>query len=128
MRIARAERWEEANDDSQDGTTDGQEHEVAVAESAARDAVSDPDRRYLLEYLLLNRYMVSRADVAAEVAARRGDGIREAVDDRRRKRVEVRLRHNHLPKLADAGLLEYDPTSTMVALSPDAEDAVRAAL
>jgi len=120
MNIARATPWEgsEANAEREDG----------VSESTLRNAVSEPERRYLLQYLLLNRYMVSRADAAAEVAARKRDTCREAVNDDDRTRVEIRLAHDHLPRLEAAGVLEYDPTSTMVALRPDAEAAVRAAL
>ncbi|WP_162991543.1 DUF7344 domain-containing protein [Halostella salina] len=120
MNIARATSWE--------GSAANAEREDGTPGSTLRNAVSEPERRYLLQYLLLNRYMVTRADAAEEVAARTQDTGREAVSDDDRTRAEIRLEHDHLPRLEAAGILEYDRASTMVALRPDAESAVRAAL
>ena len=120
MGIAHATPWKESGELSElNGST---------PESAVLEAVEDADRRYLLRYLLLNRYMVTRADAAEEVAARTRDTDRDSVDAERRKRAELRLHHDHLPRLAKAGIVDYDETSEMISLRPEAEEPVAEAL
>lgn len=68
------------------------------------DVLSDGDRRYVLHYL--HRYS-NRADLddliefVLDMAPDRGPGDRN--------HVAMSLHHNHLPKLAHHGLIEYDP-------------------
>lgn len=120
MRIAHATPWE--------GPDETPEADGSVPRTAVLDAVEDTDREYLLQYLLLNKHMVTRADVAEEIAARSQDVDRESVDAEARKGAELRLHHDHLPSLEEAGIVDYDQRSEMVALRPAAEAAVKAAL
>lgn len=48
-------------------------------------------------------------DLADEVAAWEYESPVEALDKQQRKRVYVSLYQTHVPKLAEAGLIEYDP-------------------
>lgn len=52
--------------------------------------------------------------LAARVAAELSDAAPGTVDEDHRRRVLLALHHNHLPKLADHGLLEYDPDAGIV--------------
>ena len=120
MRIANTTPWKESGELS--------EPDGSAPESAVLEAVADADRRHLLQYLLLNRYMVTRADAAEEVAARSRDVDRDALGDERRKGAELRLHHQHLPRLVEAGIVDYDETSEMISLRPEAEEPVAEAL
>jgi len=60
-----------------------------------------------------------RREVIAELRVRGSASLRELVDavahtGDRPERVELELHHRHLPKLADAGLVEYDPQDRVV--------------
>lgn len=71
-------------------------------------ALSDPCRRAVCRYAM--RTEASRLDTA-EIA----DYVVDRTPaDRDRRTVATELRHVHLPKLADAGLLEYERDSGVV--------------
>lgn len=83
-----------------------------ATESAALDSVfqalSDRRRRYVLYYLTqVERDVVERADLVVAIrrieAATPGSGEPAPAD-----RVAADLHHNHLPRLAEAGFLDYD--------------------
>lgn len=69
--------------------------------------LADPHRRAVLERLDRTVDGLEIEALAARVAAELSDAP-ETVDDDDRRRVLLALHHNHLPKLADHGLLEYD--------------------
>lgn len=86
--------------------------------------LSSSRRRYLLWYFLEND--VGTVDhLSRQIAAREAGTPAEDVADDERRAVAVSLAHDHLPRLADHGLLEYDPrtgdaasTSTLETLRP----------
>ena len=59
--------------------------------------------------------------LARHVAAREAEVSPQSVRDKRVERVHVSLYHNHLPKLADVGLIEYDRQSTVEDVTADVE-------
>lgn len=79
------------------------------------DALADERRRAVLDALSAAEQPVDVHRLAERVAARerRGDDAgrppRDAV-----RRALVSLHHAHLPKLADAGLVEYDADARVV--------------
>lgn len=78
------------------------------------DALSDPHRRDALYSLKASAKPVALADLATDIAeqeTKRTDG--ELPADKR-KQVRTALRHNHIPRLVDAGLVEYDPEKRTV--------------
>jgi len=74
-----------------------------------------PERRWLALTVLVERSSrIDLADLAADVAERESDAtVRE---------VRIALHHAHLPKLAAAGVVDYDPTTnTVVPTAGDSE-------
>ncbi|WP_137286098.1 DUF7344 domain-containing protein [Halorussus salinisoli] len=86
------------------------------------EALADPRSRYVLSYLeSISVDVVELADVADHVvecetaAPDQSDPDRSGPDsERHRQRVAVSLHHNHLPKLDDAAVIDYDPRTKAV--------------
>lgn len=102
--------------------TDGSvgEHRPAVEAGGARrseryGALSDQYRRFVLQYLRSAGTPLGLDELVDELAAReaRRPVSERSCDDR--ADLEIALVHCHLPKLAEAGLLEYDRASGTVA-------------
>lgn len=66
-------------------------------------------RRLVLQILTGEPLPFGLEGLAAEVAAREAAG--DTVDAETVERVAITLHHTHLPVLADAGILTYDPES-----------------
>lgn len=79
--------------------------------------LSDSDRQHVLEELLETEGRTTVGVLADQLAARR----KNRADELDRERAEVHLVHNHLPHLADHGVIEYDRESGEVVLV-DASD------
>lgn len=84
--------------------------------------LSHPHRRIVLRYLLRHPNPVPVADLAAEIGVVEADAPgatgSAATDDAASL---VGLYHVHLPKLLDAELIELDPATNTVTLSPRAD-------
>lgn len=78
-----------------------------LTESERHALLCDERRRVALNVLSECSATVSLADVAAGVAARE-DGC-DAGDDGAVREVAVSLHHTHLPKMAELGVLSYQP-------------------
>lgn len=74
-------------------------------------------RRHLLS-LLFEREVSTVEQLGRQVAVRECGGPNATVDAADRRAVTISLVHNHLPRLADHGLLEYDARSGDVVLTP----------
>jgi DNA-binding transcriptional ArsR family regulator len=74
------------------------------------DALGEPRRRRVL-YALSDQSGPTDVQTLAEVLAEREEG---RADPGRIQRVHLTLVHNHLPRLAEAGLVEYDPDGETV--------------
>ena len=76
--------------------------------------LSDQRRRLLLEVMRTYGESLTLPDAAEEVAER--ETGRHVVDlpAERIKRVYVSLYHDHLPRLVDAGVLEYDQERDLI--------------
>jgi hypothetical protein len=85
-----------------------------LSETAQYELLADERRKTTIE-VLSDRCGTMGLRTIADDVARQDAGIdagnQEAVD-----RVATRLHHVHLPKLDDAGLLEYEPTTQTVTL------------
>lgn len=85
---------------------------------AAFEVLADPERRRVLYYLREHdRAPVAElADVVAGWLAASRSG--RAGTPREHETVEIALRHSHLPKLVDAGFVEYDRERDVVEYGP----------
>jgi DNA-binding transcriptional ArsR family regulator len=70
-------------------------------------------RRRDVLYSLVESEVTDVESLAATIAARESDGPSDGIDDER-DAVVIDLYHNHLPKLNDRGLIEYDSRSGAV--------------
>lgn len=73
-------------------------------------ALSSRPNRYVLSYLRESPDDVASVGELADHVVDRQDGA----DPGRRERVAVRLHHSGLPKLAAAGVVDYDPRTNTV--------------
>lgn len=89
------------------------------------EVLTDRERRSVL-YHLQEETVADVDDVARTVAAATADVPPDGVDERERSRVHDRLVHLHLPKMVDAGLVEWDRRSGTVryAHPPDVLSAI----
>lgn len=101
---------DETNDEPEPGrSTDGDLPEVSLSLDAILSVLAHHRRRDLLQYL------IDSPDQTASIEACVGNLVkREAERTGERPshdHVEASLYHLHLPKMADAGILDYDPRS-----------------
>ncbi len=77
------------------------------------DALAHPRRRYVC-YRLLENPEWSLDTLATLIAAWENELPQEDVTEDLRERVSVALYHNHVPKLADDGIVEFDAESNEI--------------
>ncbi len=78
-------------------------------------------RRIVLEALLDHRHM-TMADLAEQVACREEETAFAELDEEEVLEVYTSLWHQHVPKLEEGGLVEYDEEHDLVALAPAADE------
>jgi len=86
------------------------------------DILSSPRRRYVLYFLRTEPNPIQLTELAEHVAAWENDTTVEELSTQQRKRVYVSLYQTHLPKLAEAGLVEYDEESGDVTTASKASE------
>lgn len=82
------------------------------AESRLYETAADWNRRFVLAHLEESG-PIAEEDLATAIASSEHDKPARLVTDEERGAVLARLRHVHLPKLADAGLIERDGDSVV---------------
>jgi len=101
------------------------ETEEETQEQLSRDLVFDVlknrRRRYALHYLRRADDTVQLSELAEQVAAWENDIAVDAISAAERKRVYTALYQSHLPKLDDAGIVEYNQNRGIVELSGASE-------
>ncbi|MFH5799925.1 hypothetical protein [Haladaptatus sp. CMAA 1911] len=85
------------------------------------DVLKNQRRRYALHYLKQAEETVQLSDLAEQVAAWENDTTVGAISAAERKRVYTALYQSHLPKLDDAGIVDYNQNRGIVELSTAAE-------
>lgn len=79
------------------------------------DSMASRRARHVLSYLRsASKDVVTLEELVNRLTEREmADGLASDSEDHR-QHVAIALHHNHLPKLSDAALLDYDPRSKMV--------------
>jgi len=93
------------------------EYDGALPPGTAFRILADERRRFVL-YLLVDRGgTVPVAELADLLAGRNGDDGAVRIDSGMPSRVHRRLYHNHLPRLAERDVVDYDPGAETVTLT-----------
>lgn len=85
------------------------------------DVLANGRRRSVLRQLTETETPIALTDLAIEIVARETDRSAADVSDAEMKRVRTSLWHAHVPKLADAGVVDCDRQRKMVTLTASAE-------
>lgn len=91
------------------------------------DLLADEHRRHAVAYLATCEESIPISELAAQIATRIADRPRTAIPTRKTRSITIELHHKHLPKLAEAGIVEYDRECGLVKLS-EADAVVEGAL
>ncbi|UTF55456.1 DUF7344 domain-containing protein [Natronosalvus rutilus] len=78
-------------------------------------------RREVLAYLLEAEETVTLGELAEQIAAWENDTDINALSSDQRKRVYVALYQTHLPKMDDAGIVDYDQDRGLITLADNAD-------
>ncbi|WP_254862659.1 DUF7344 domain-containing protein [Halovivax gelatinilyticus] len=78
-------------------------------------------RREVLQYLLDTDGTVTLGELAEQIAAWENDTTVAALNSDQRKRVYVALYQTHLPKMDDAGIIDYDQDRGLIELADNAD-------
>ncbi|WP_306058735.1 DUF7344 domain-containing protein [Natronococcus wangiae] len=88
---------------------------------AACSLLAESERRYLLYQLAENR-RGNLEEIVSQIAAWERDDHEESHESDLRQRLYVSLAHNHLPRLADYDIIDYDLRSGDVVLKEGFDD------
>ena len=72
--------------------------------------ISDSRRRFTL-YFLLSNGQANIETVSLQIAAWEQDKTIASVSEKTQETIKISLHHNHLPKLVESGIIEYDSRS-----------------
>lgn len=89
---------------------------IELPESDRHDLLRVERRRLALEMLDGTLTKVDLEDLAVSIATR--EAAHDTPDDAAIECVLIELHHNHLPRLADAGLIDYDRATQVVDPTP----------
>ncbi|RBI63301.1 hypothetical protein DMJ13_01805 [halophilic archaeon] len=95
----------------------------SLSQDALFDALTSRRSRYVLHYLRRSETPVTVADLVESVAAWETDKAIDLVSNEHLQNVRTSLRHTQLPKLAMAGLVQYDEDRDLVDQGVHAEQA-----
>lgn len=86
------------------------------------EMLSNRRRRFVVHYLLDADEEAELRELSRAVAAWENDKRRGNVSSQERRRVYNALQQSHLPKMDDAGLVEFDASRGTISASEDLED------
>lgn len=87
-----------------------------LTESEYHELLSVERRRITLDILARSTAPVELGELAATVAARESD--MDVPDGATAERVAMDLHHTHLPRMANLGVIAYDPDSSRIESCP----------
>lgn len=95
-------------------------NESALSQDVVFDLLSNRRRRFVLHYLLREDRPVSIQELSKQVAMWEFDAEAEELTDQEEKRIYVALYQTHIPKLEDAGVIDYDSDTGLVEIADQA--------
>ncbi|ADD06588.1 uncharacterized protein Nmag_3036 [Natrialba magadii ATCC 43099] len=98
-----------------------EETEDQLSKDVIFELLKNRRRREVLTYLLEADETVTLGELAEQIAAWENDTSVNALSSDQRKRVYVALYQTHLPKMDDAGIVEYDQDRGLISLSDNAD-------
>ncbi|MFC7168642.1 DUF7344 domain-containing protein [Halobium salinum] len=102
---------------------DGDRSLDTISQDEVFDVLSNERRRYLLYYLKQSDdEVVELSDISSQLAAWEQETTPEYIDYADRKNVHTALYQFHLPKMAEAGFLDYDKRSGRIELTDHARN------
>lgn len=108
---------------SQTGSTDSQPTLDALTLDKLCDALANQRRRDILQCLTEHQTPMALADLADEIATQEQETLLPDIPAEAVKRVYMSLYHTHIPKLANANIVEYSQDQDEVVLSAAYEHA-----
>src|SRR6056297_1060870 len=102
-------------------TEDSSGVQETLSEDLIFDVLKNRRRRYTLHYLKQENSPVELSELAEQVAAWENNTTVDGLSANERKSVYTSLYQTHLPKLADAGIVDYNRNRGVVELSENAE-------
>ena len=84
------------------------------------EVLKNQRRRHVLRYLLKHDGSVTIGTLAEHIAVIENDTTLTALTSRERKRVYIGLYQSHLPKMDDAGAVEFNKARGVIVLGPNA--------
>ncbi|NUB93887.1 ArsR family transcriptional regulator [Haloterrigena sp. SYSU A121-1] len=97
------------------------DEEQRLSKDVIFELLKNRRRREVLAYLLEADDTVTLGELAEQIAAWENDTEVSALSSDQRKRVYVALYQTHLPKMDDAGIVEYDQDRGLISLSDNAD-------
>jgi len=91
--------------------------DTSLSQDEVFDLLSSARRRYVIYVLRTRSEPMEVTDLAEEVAAWENDTTIDELSSQERKRVYVSLYQTHIPKLASAGVVDYDRDTGLVELT-----------
>lgn len=104
-----------SNELQTDGSAAHENITAPVSPNLVFDVLASPHRQVILALLSNRMRPIREHDLATEVAAWEQDVLLLEVAEEERHRIRSALYHSHLPKLEDAGLIEWDTDRNTVA-------------
>lgn len=89
------------------------------------DVLANERRRMVLHRLQVGDGSTTLSDLAEYIAAVENDKPERALTSSERKRVYICLYQSHLPKLDDAGVIDFDGDRKTVEVGPNLEEVTR---
>jgi hypothetical protein len=90
-----------------------------ISQGEIFDLLSNPRRRFVINYLLRENRPVSIQELSRELAKWEFGVDDEELTDKQEKRIYVALYQTHIPKLEDFGVVEYDSDASLVELTDE---------
>lgn len=93
-----------------------------LSRDQAFDILSNRRRRYALHYLSKEADGITLQNLAKQIAAWENETPVEELSKKQQKRVYVSLYQTHIPKLEEAGIVDYEDETGMITLTNRAGD------